>query len=298
MLFGRMIFRGLFFVPFLFLSLEVQSAEPTVFTSRGPETHQDRRYEYQHQLLELALEKTVEEFGPYRLERSKMGANTKRAMIEVEKGYYPNFFVANAVTLERTQEMVAVPFPIDLGILGYRVFFASEQTRERLRLVSSLEQLQKFTVVQGIGWGDTKILKQAGFRVTEASDYHGMFQMVANNRVDLFPRGINEFLQEWEANREVENLSYDTQLILYYPFPKFFYTAKGNEAQAQRVMTGLIAAYEDGALLKLWQAEYQASIDRINLSSRRILSVENPDLDRIDPTYKKYFYLPSQVLTQ
>ncbi|MCZ4280720.1 hypothetical protein O4H49_08015 [Kiloniella laminariae] len=298
MLFGRMIFGGLFFAIILFPCFAAQAVEPTVFTSRGPETALDRRYEYQHQLLELALEKTIAEFGPYRLERSKIGANTKRAMIEVEKGSYQNFFVANAVTVERMQEMVAVPFPIDLGILGYRVFFASEQTCERLRQVTTLEQLKKFTMVQGIGWGDTKILKQAGFRVTEASDYHGMFQMVANNRADLFPRGINEFLREWEVNREVENLSYDTQLILYYPFPKFFYTAKGNEAQAQRIMTGLIAAYDDGSLLKLWQSEYQASIDRINLSSRRILSVENPELDRIDPAYKKYFYLPSQVLTQ
>ncbi|MFD2205832.1 hypothetical protein [Kiloniella antarctica] len=279
-----------------FLLINSLSAQ-TVFTTRGPETANDHRYEYQHRLIELALQKTVDEYGPYRLLQSRMGANTKRAMVEVEQGYYKNYFVANAVTPERTQKMVAIPFPIDLGILGYRVFFASTQTLARLKSVKNLDQLKEFSMVQGIGWNDTEILKKSGFNVVEASNYHGMFQMVANNRADLFPRGINEFLNEWEANKKIKNLAYDENLILYYPFPKFFYTTKGNEKQADRIMKGLVAAYKDGSLQGLWQSQYQASIDKVNMMERRILSVRNPDLAEIDPSYAQYFYFASQAGT-
>ncbi len=266
----------------------------TVFTARGPETPNDHRYDYQQKLLELALEKTREDYGDFTLVKSRMGSNTKRAMWEVETGLYENYFVANAVTPKRLENLVPVPFPIDLGILGYRVFFTSEETKERLRSVSALEDLKKFRMVQGLGWSDSEILKNAGFQVAEASDYHGMFQMVANNRVDLFPRGINEFLNEWRTNKHIENLSYDEGLILYYPFPKFFYTTQGNEAQAGRIMTGLVRAYDDGSLVKLWEAEYKSSIDQVGLLHRKILSIPNPNLAHIVPDYKKYFYFASQ----
>ncbi|WP_085905451.1 ABC transporter substrate-binding protein [Kiloniella majae] len=275
---------------FVFLSYASHTQAQMVFTTRAPESVNDKRQEYIYKLLDLSLQKTEAEFGSYILELAPSGATMKRSLVDVRRGKYKNFFVRNSVSTTSLAEMEAVPFPVDLGIVGYRVAFTSN--KDLLKATKTLADLKKYKIVQGLGWLDTKILKSNGFNVETAGSYDGIFRVVASGRADLFMRGVNELLTEWLTYKHIPNLTYDEHVLLYYPLPRFFFTTKNNKEAAKRVYRGLVIAYEDGSLQELWKQYYGPSIDFVNLKSRRFFEIENPFLQGVDDSYKRYLYRP------
>ena len=278
---------------FSLLWVNVVVAE-TVFTYQSKESSSDTRREYIKDLLKLALEATIAKYGPYKLVPSGQ-MNSARSLIEAKLGKHKNYFVRFSVSKKLIDDMGYVPFPIDRGIVGYRIFFVSPEARDKLRRVNTLEDLKKFTIIQGIGWLDTAILRQYGFKVLTGDDYEGMFELVAAGRIDLFPRGANEILGEYESHKKIEGLMYDDSIALYYPLPRFFFTAKSNVTAIKRVEEGLITVYKDGSLQKLWEKYYGPSIGIVNLHKRKILKIDNPFLEGLDKSYEKYIYRPSGV---
>ncbi|MBN2686178.1 MAG: hypothetical protein JXR40_12930 [Pontiellaceae bacterium] len=264
----------------------------TTFTCVAGETENDPRSAYEKALLKLALDKTVEKYGPYTLGQSKLGSNQKRNEQDAIDNVYPNLFVKLSYSERLTEELAYIPIPADRGIVGYRVCFTSEKIKQELSEVETLEQLKEFKMLQGIGWSDVEILKAAGFRVITGTNYKGMFKMVAVNRVDLFPRGANELLGEWELNKNVAGLTYDESVALYYPLPRFFFTNKKNTEALKRVQEGLEMAFKDGSFQKLWEQYYQDSVDMIALDKRKIFRIKNPDVANLDTAYEKYNYDP------
>ena len=279
---------------FMLLSLVIVPAvyAQTVFTYVVGEVNNDPRYLYDQALLRLALDKTVPEYGEYKLVPAKVGGNTKRNELDAIEDVYPNFFTKLSYAEEVAGKLAYVPIPADRGIVGYRVFFTSEKVREQLKSVDSVEQLKKFSMLQGIGWVDADILKAAGFNVKTGTNYDGMFKMVAVNRVDLFPRGANEMLGEWQSHKDVRGLTYDEALAVYYPMPRFFFTNKKNSQALSRVQKGLEIAYADGSFQDLWEEYYSDSIEMVALEKRRIFRVPNPGLSKLDLAYEKYNYDP------
>lgn len=280
------------FIIFTCLFFSFSALAETVFTARAPESKADLRQNYHYQLLDLALQKTIETHGSYRLELAAEGANMKRSMRNVQQNRYQNYFLRQSVSTELMEKMEPVPFPVDRGIVGYRVAFTSVETKERLKSIKTISDLKKFSIVQGIGWLDTRILKSQGFTVETSSSYESMFVMVARDRADLFTRGANELLGEWQNHKNIPNLTYDESIVLYYPLPRFFFTTKGNKESAERVYSGLIKAYKDGSLIQLWQKNYAPSIAFTKLGKRKIFSVTNPLIEDLDSSYTKYLYNP------
>ena len=78
-------------------------------------------------------------------------------------------------------------------------------------------------------------------------DYEGLFKMLMSNRFDAFPRGVNEIFKELEVRKEeIPDLAVEESICLYYPLPRFFYTAKGNTLLAERVTKGLEKMIDSG----------------------------------------------------
>ena len=278
----------------LFFSVFVVSAD-TVFTYMAKEDVSDPRKDYNIALLKLALEKTVPMYGSYTLVSSQP-MNYARARKEALNNTIPNFFFKNSVSQDYVTNLGYIPFPVDRGIVGYRVFFVSPAAKEKLTHVTTIEALKGFSFIQGLGWLDTQILQYHGFNVLAGSSYRGLFGMVAKNRIDLFPRGANELLYEYENYKEIEGLTYDTTLTLYYPLPRFFFTNKKNVQAIKRIHEGILMAYKDGSLVTLWNKYYKESIDFVALDKRKILKLENPFLEGVDRSYEKYIYQPNVLL--
>jgi hypothetical protein len=264
-----------------------------VYTFRSPETESDHRYDYDNAILKLALEKTIEEFGGYKLEPSP-NVNFARARSMVKQKLLKNFMFKQSYSDELAEDMAYVPFPIDLGITGYRVFFISSKIKDKLSAVNSLEELKKFSIVQGIGWRDIDILEYHGFTVKVVGSYESMFKMVARNRADLFSRGSNELLGEYESHKDIPFFDYDRKILLAYPLPRFFFTHRDNIEAIKRVNKGLTIAFEDGSLQKLWGRHYRDSINFVKLHERKMFRITNPMIKNLDNDYQKYFYDPFQ----
>jgi hypothetical protein len=148
------------YVCFLFLlSYSCFVAGETIFTFQNKESENDVRSEYARSVFELALQKTQERYGAYQLLANEIGTNAKRSLFQAKNNHYPNFFVLHSVTTELLNTMSYVPFPIDRGIVGYRVAFASKETKEKLKSVETIEDLRQFTFLQGTGWQDGSLLK-------------------------------------------------------------------------------------------------------------------------------------------
>tara|TARA_R110001583_G_scaffold52393_4_gene162815 strand:+ start:146 stop:1048 length:903 start_codon:yes stop_codon:yes gene_type:complete len=278
-----------FIITFVLCTLSIPLLSAEIYTYRGKESDTDTRGDYGTALFKLALDKTVESHGEYELVfLDKM--NTGRSLKVLQNNQYSNFFAKQSVSKDRLKQFGYVDFPVDLGIVGYRVFFVSPDAVARLNQVETLEQLKKFTIGQGIGWLDEDILKHNGFQVVTGSNYESLFNMVSRNRFDLFSRGVNELLKEYRANLDINNLLYDNRIALYYPLPRFFFTHKSNKAAIERIQTGLIRAYQDGSLVELWLEYYGESLDFINLNNRKIFKIENPFIKGINSGYEKYIF--------
>ncbi len=280
------------FVPFAFNIAFATAGEEMVFTFRSSESDHDNRYDYDNALLKLALDSTLETDGPYKLVASPV-MNFIRAQKAVQNDNYPNFFIK--LSYEEAHElegMAFVPFPIDRGIVGYRVCFVSSESKEKLHNIENLGQLKKLLHGQGKGWSDTAILRHNGFQVKEVAKYESLFEMVSRGRFDLFCRGTNELLSEIENHKHIDGLEYDTSMALVYPLPRFLYTSKKNVKALDRVRRGIMIAYNNGSLQKIWREEYQRNIDFVDLKNRKIFRIENPLVETLDFNYQQFFYDP------
>lgn len=269
-----------------------QNNKIMTITYQTKQSKDDKRFEYDNELLKMALEKTKEKYGDYNLVPLKITANHKRIEELALNGEIENLFYKFSASNDRLTKYGYIPFPIDLGIVGYRVAFISKTNEEKIKNINTLEELKKQSVIQGLGWLDVEILKSNGFEVMEGSNYSGLFKMIARNRGDLFLRGANELYNEWDSNKHIKNLTYDTSIIVYYPLPRFYFTNKKNKNAIERIREGLIISYNDGSLIKLWEKHYKQSIDFTNLKKRKIFKLENPFLEGMDKSYEKYIYNP------
>lgn len=259
---------------------------------RVGESAKDTRYDYDTAALNLALEKTKAEFGDYKLVPN-VNMNFSRAIENISNNITPNFiFKLSYEERFKNLNMDYAEFSVDLGIVGYRVCFTNPAVKEKLKKVNSIDDLKKFKHGQGQDWSDVEILRSHQFEVITVSAYESLFSMVAYGRFDLFCRGTNEILDEYMAHKHIPGLVIDDSFSLYYPLPRFFYTNKKNKKLIERIQKGLIIAYNDGSLIKLWKKQYLESVNFVKLDKRKIFSIDNPNLKDVKFNYSKYFYKP------
>lgn len=264
-------------------------SEPLTVTYRPAEDPADYRHFYEQYVLKIALDKTTEKYGPYELVKGP-GMNLPRTFHSARKNSLENFFFKNSYSWEYTDELMYVPIPIDLGIVGYRVCFTSEALVESIARINHIDELRALTIGQGKSWNDADILRHNGFKVFEVLEYHNLFPMVAAGRFELFCRGANEVLKEWQEYKDEKSLAIDQSFALVYKLPRFFWTHKSNTAAAERIAEGLNIAYADGTLVALWEEFNLESVEFVKLHQRKLFWLENPQLKGITADYEKYFY--------
>lgn len=270
--------RQLWWSCLLALLMPITSAlAEMVVSHRSPYAPGDTHHDYSTALLQLALEKTRADFGAYKL-KPIPPRNYARSLKALVEDTYPNLVIETSYeqVLTRNANLTFIQFPVDLGVLGYRVCFINPKLKASGARLTSLKQLRDYTFAHGVGWADTTIFRYNGLKVREIDNYDSVFLMVIGGRVDFFCRGVNELLGEVEQFRHLKNLAIDEQFMLVYPLPRFFYlNAKNVEAKA-RLELGLQRAYNDGSLLALWKKHYLPSIKFARLEGRKQIQLRNP----------------------
>jgi ABC-type amino acid transport substrate-binding protein len=124
--------------------------------------------------------------------------------------------------------------------------------------------------------------------VVTGNDYERLFAMLMEGRFDFFSRGINEAPAELEARKaKYPDMMLEENLLLYYPWPKFFYVNKKDKKLADRIEKGLKMMIQDGSFEALFRKFNQKHIDSVNLKHRRLIKLENPLLPPSVPFDRK-----------
>lgn len=279
----------------LFCFSQIANAE-MVFSELLPryEAIEDTRGIWLQKLLKLSLDKTVDEYGPYRFEPIP-AMSQARALKSLEENRYPNLFYPLAYESHYSDgsHLTFVPFPLHLGMLGHRVCFYSRNHQEALDKKIKAGELKSLTIGQGPDWTDTRVLRHNGYQIKVAPFYESMFDMVAMRRFDLFCRGVLEIHDEYQRHKET--LAIAPGFSFFYKFPVFFYTNKENEKAIARVEKGLRLAHSDGSLVALFKEIYGGQLELTAIWERDIIFLENPLLKDLSVAYEKYFLSPEEL---
>ncbi len=250
------------------------------------ESKNDTRNDDLVEILKTALEKTIPTDGSYTM-RPSIQMNEGRYRQELKSGILINI-IWSVATQEAEADFLSVKIPLRKGILGYRVFLIRKQDKDRFAAVRTLDDLKKFSVGQGHTWNDLAVFKANGITTVTGNDYERLFEMLMIGRFDYFSRGINEAPAELADRKdEYPDMMLEENILLYYPWPKFFYVNKHDKTIADRVERGLKIMIKDGSFDDLFNKFNQKYIDAVNLKSRRLIKLDNPMLPASVPVDKK-----------
>ncbi len=226
-------------------------------------------------LLRMALERSGEPYKLINVDFSEY--SERRSVLLLQSDQYDVHWMNT--TAEREQELLPVRIPLCKGVIGWRAFFIRPGDQPLFDKITTTADLRPFIFVQGHDWADSAILQKSGFLIERAPNWAGLFKMVAMGRAQLFPRSIFEIIAEQKEPSSL-GLAIERNLILRYPAAYYFFVAKTNERLRKALERGLMKSVEDGSFDQWFFTTYGDQLMQLNLEQRRILSIENPDLQK------------------
>lgn len=245
---------------------------------------------YDLALLHEKLERTRRDYGAYELQPFTENVSVGRAIELAIEGRLVNVLSAGVGQSAPSpeQDMIPVPFPIDKGMLGYRVALIDRRNRDRLSRVHGIEDLRQLRVGQGSGWGDVRIYEHERIPVETTYDYESLVLMLLHGRFDLFPRGLWEVAPELAAYAtRYPDLAVEQHLLLHYPFLEAFYVSRSSPRLAGRLTAGLERMVADGSFDALFAGHCRKLLADLHLRQRVVIELENPFLPAWVPVKRK-----------
>ena len=250
------------------------------------------RFAFHYELLDEAMQRTVAPFGPYVEQPYTEALTTNRIIREAIKGDLINVLAIDFGNEALTEGMTPVPFPIDKGLLGYRVCLIAKGNQARIGKPDTLEKLRVLSVGRGAGWGDIRIFEHNRIPIETSPDYLNLFAMLARGRFDLFPRGITEIVAELASLRDrYPDLAIEEHVVIKYAYAQFFYVSKTAPRIADRVRHGLETMHRDGSFDRLFDRHFAEALATLRLDKRSVVQLENPFVPDWVPLERKDLWL-------
>lgn len=201
-------------------------------------------FDYEIGVVKLALEHAD---GDHQLELVLLqGTPQDRLLLLMEEGREINVFFTGH-SPERERLYLQVDFPMTRGLLGNRIFITRPDVVPALSRVKTLDDLKEFSIGSGTDWPDTKVFRENGFNVV-ASSYANLWNMLENNRFDIFNRGLHEaFVEIKQQQAKGRDLVIDQTVQVIYPFDYFLYVNRDDQVRRDILQQGLERAQKTGA---------------------------------------------------
>jgi len=227
-----------------------------------------------YQILKIALDNTITEYGPYQLQ-SSIPMEQGRVALELEKNRLVQI-ASFAPDERRESNLLPVRIPVTQGLLGYRVCLIKSGTQQRFNDINNLQQFNasKIRVGQGEHWPDTAILRDNNIAVVSSVKYKNLFKMLKMQRFDCFARSISEIMPEADKYRS-QGLEVEKNLLLAYRLPTFFFISKKNPQLQARLRMGLKRGLANGSISKYIQEHYKNDFARLHLQGRKVINLVN-----------------------
>lgn len=234
-------------------------------------------------LLQLALEKSKQPNETIKLVPITEDLTQARLIAELIRS--PDLDVIWTMTSREREALIRpIRIPILKGLLGQRVFLIRQDRQADFSRIKTIAQLAALRAGQGSHWPDTEILRANGLNVHTSPHYELLFTMLKGGRFDYFPRGINEAWPELLAHPD-EGMAVESDLLLQYPAPMYFFVKHGDTALAQRIETGLQQLIENGEMDQLFlnHPSIKPVLESAELANRRVFMLRNPTLPDATP---------------
>ena len=255
-----------------------------------PNVNSDGKNLFGYAVLKLALENSGHDFELLVTQSNPNNARVRK-LIENKKISISDF----GTSKQFEEELLPIYFPIDLGLNGWRIFVIKKYNQIKFNKVNSLSNLHLYKAGQGIGWSDVKILENSKLHVVESPNLASLFKMLDRQRFDYFPLGANEahFLLQSFENKNSTDLIIEKNLLLIYPFARFFFVHKDNIELHNIVKKGLEKSFKNGTFWELFKSHKsnEALFKKANLKSRKQILIINPNMsDNFKKIPKEYFF--------
>ena len=233
----------------------------------------DSKQSYYIDMLTLALEKTVPEYGEYKLTPVLVDMSQGRNAIMVERDAGIDV-VWRMTSTDIEQRLSAVYWPLLKGLMGYRIFIIRAERQADFPITMSKEDLRNLVAGQGNDWPDGDILLGNGFNVIQTGEL-GLLDMLDKRRFDYFPRALHE---PWVEIQNRPQFTVERNILLKYSAPMFFFVNKDNEKLKERLNLGMAKAYQDGSFEQLF-SNHEITKDilaKANIEQRKVIELSNP----------------------
>lgn len=231
-------------------------------------------YEYRWKLLELALAHTNDMAKPLQLAPFTENVTQNRGISLLEAGDID--VIALGTNAEREAQLLPIKIDILRGIVGFRLLVIRAADQERITQMDDISLRKQLMFGLNSQWADLPIMRANGFSVVTSSDYENLFVMLAANRFDAFPRGLNEARRELDERKQnYPQLAIEKSKALYFPYPVYFWVNKNNVALAKRIELGLNRSLADGSFRKLFESYHAAEITALKKEKRKVMLLDN-----------------------
>lgn len=266
---------------------------PEVTDTSQTDSTEDRGYTYRHrdtaaggndreayiwETMKAALEATVSDYGDYDIQLVQ-DINQEREDYELINDTGLITVISDSLNQNNLDHLSRLGFPVMRDLLGYRVFLIDKNRAEEFARIKTLEDLKKYQFGIGIGWNDKGVLEHAGLKVYEETEYKLLFKDVSQGVIDVFSRGINEVVGEYDLfSKQYDNLVIEETVLLYYPLPRYFWFSKsdhGDKLKA-RLDEGFTRIVANGTLDEIFNRYFKKDLSRLNLKDRVLIKLENP----------------------
>jgi hypothetical protein len=255
------------------------------------------RYAYPFELLTEVLKRTTATYGPYVEQPYTEPISVARSHQEALTGKRINVMISDAGHRELDEDMIPIPFPIDKGLLGYRVALIVADNQPKIDAVHTLDQFRMLSIGQGSNWGDVRVYQYNHAPVMTADTYDSLFLMLLDRRFDLFPRGVTEAPEELRAyGSRYPKLAIDRHLLIRYPYGQFFYVSKSAPRLAARIRDGLDRMERDGSFDAFFNQHFSQQLAELKLGQRTLIELQNPFLPAWVPLSRKELWFDPERL--
>ncbi|MDG5765979.1 hypothetical protein QA596_00780 [Balneolales bacterium ANBcel1] len=239
------------------------------------------RRDYERDVLTAALHATRQEYGAWKLVE-RMDDYPGNMESSAFRKYGHDLFVTTAGNRKMSKEDKTVIYhPILNNLLGYRVIIIREEDQDHFAQIDSSDALKRFKVGIPELWTDADLLRHNGFTVIEKGGFDELFANLRNGEFAFTTLGINEVDGVFaEREDELANVTTVGHLLIHYPLPLLFYVNPDEPELAARIARGMRIISADRTMDRLFADHNKGVMEKIGLSRRKIIRLENPMLPK------------------
>lgn len=227
-------------------------------------------------LLELALEKARPRYGNIVL-KPTVNANYDEAFKHLKQNKNGFDLMISGLNQNREKNLMPVYFPLDRGLLGFRICIISKYAKDNFAKVSSNLDFRNLSLQVALdsSWPDASIMQANQIPITSAKSHEARLNLVRNSDTTCYSRSILEIENEIAL---APSLNVENSFVMIYPQADILYFRKGTKDIAEAVEYGLLQAFQDGSFYTEFENQYREVKVRYSLYERKLLIMPSPIL--------------------